>query len=109
MIAALRESLDSPDGVARRTAVEACGRARVHELTAAVRTQLAATADPVQMKQLLSQLYGGRFANAPSNDVGSSIGQVDRDQSDPTSNPLPTKMPNDYLPFGWSGLAGLPR
>jgi len=46
MIAVLREALDSPDGVARRTAVEACGRARVHELTAAVRTQLAATADP---------------------------------------------------------------
>jgi len=46
MIAALREALDSPDGVARRTAVEACGRAGVHELTAAVRTQLAATADP---------------------------------------------------------------
>jgi len=46
MIAALREALDSPDGAARRTAVEACGRARVHELAGAVRTQLAETADP---------------------------------------------------------------
>jgi HEAT repeat protein len=46
MIAALREALDSPNGAARRTAVEACGRARVHELAGAVRTQLAATGDP---------------------------------------------------------------
>jgi len=46
MIAALREALDSPNGAARRTAVEACGRARVHELAGAVRAQLVATADP---------------------------------------------------------------
>lgn len=46
MVAALREALDSPNGAARRTAVEACGRARVHELAGAVRTQLADTADP---------------------------------------------------------------
>jgi len=46
MIAALREALASPNGAARRTAVEACGRARVHELAVAVRAQLAATADP---------------------------------------------------------------
>jgi len=46
MVAALREALDSPNGAARRTAVEACGRARVHELASAVRTQLAETADP---------------------------------------------------------------
>jgi HEAT repeat protein len=46
MIAALREALASPDGVARRAAVEACGRARVRELAVAVRDQLAATTDP---------------------------------------------------------------
>ena len=46
MIATLREALDSPNGAARRTAVEACGRARVHELAGAVRAQLAATGDP---------------------------------------------------------------
>ena len=46
MIAALREALDSPDGAARRAAVEAAGRARVHELAPAVRAQLAATGDP---------------------------------------------------------------
>jgi HEAT repeat protein len=46
MTAALREALGSPNGAARRAAVEACGRARVHELAGAVRAQLAATADP---------------------------------------------------------------
>ena len=46
MVAALREALDSPNGAARRAAVEACGRARVHELAAAIRGQLAPTADP---------------------------------------------------------------
>jgi HEAT repeat protein len=46
MVAVLREALDSPDEAARRAAVEACGRARVHELAGAVRTQLAATAAP---------------------------------------------------------------
>jgi len=46
MVAALREALDSPNGAARRAAIEACGRARVHELAAAIRGQLAETADP---------------------------------------------------------------
>ena len=46
MIGALREALASPDGAARRAAVEACGRARVQELAAAVRGQLVVTADP---------------------------------------------------------------
>jgi HEAT repeat protein len=46
MIAALREALDSPDGTARRAAVEACGRARVRQLAVAVRARLAATTDP---------------------------------------------------------------
>jgi HEAT repeat protein len=46
MIAALREALASPNSAARRAAVEACGRARVHELAGAVRAQLGATADP---------------------------------------------------------------
>jgi hypothetical protein len=42
MIAALREALDSPDGAARRAAVEAVGRAELHELATEVRGQLAA-------------------------------------------------------------------
>jgi HEAT repeat protein len=46
LIAALREALDGPDGVARRTAIETCGRARVTELAGAVRARLAATTDP---------------------------------------------------------------
>jgi HEAT repeat protein len=46
MIAALREALASPDGAARRVAVEACGRAGVRELAAAVRAQLATAGDP---------------------------------------------------------------
>ncbi|HEX2691713.1 MAG TPA: HEAT repeat domain-containing protein, partial [Kofleriaceae bacterium] len=46
MIAALGEALDSPNGAARRTAVEACGRARVYELASVVRTELVATTDP---------------------------------------------------------------
>jgi len=46
MVAALREALASPNGAARRAAVEACGRARVVELADAVRGQLAATTDP---------------------------------------------------------------
>lgn len=46
MIGALREALASPDGAARRAAVEACGRARVQELAASVRGQLVVTADP---------------------------------------------------------------
>jgi HEAT repeat protein len=46
MIGALREALASPDGAARRAAVQACGRARVQELAAAVRGQLVVTADP---------------------------------------------------------------
>jgi len=46
MIAALREALASPDGAARRAAVEACGRAHVRELAATVRGQLAETTDP---------------------------------------------------------------
>jgi HEAT repeat protein len=46
MIAALREALTGPDGVARRTAVEACGRARIHALADAVRLELASTSDP---------------------------------------------------------------
>src|SRR5262245_46577266 len=46
MIAALREALDSPDGAARRAAVEAAGRARVQELAPAVRAQLAQAGDP---------------------------------------------------------------
>ncbi|HEU4727609.1 MAG TPA: HEAT repeat domain-containing protein [Kofleriaceae bacterium] len=46
MIAALREALSSPDGAAQRSAVEACGRAGVHELSGAVRGLLGAAADP---------------------------------------------------------------
>jgi len=46
MIAALREALASPNGAARRAAVEACGRARVVELAGDVRDQLDATTDP---------------------------------------------------------------
>jgi HEAT repeat protein len=46
MIAALGEALGSPDGAARRTAVEACGRASVDELAAAVRALLTAATDP---------------------------------------------------------------
>lgn len=46
MIAALREALAGPDSAGRRTAVEACGRARVGELAGAVRTLLAAATDP---------------------------------------------------------------
>ncbi|HEY0479737.1 MAG TPA: HEAT repeat domain-containing protein [Kofleriaceae bacterium] len=46
MIAALREALGSPDGAARRTAVEACGRAHVDELAAAVRALVTAPIDP---------------------------------------------------------------
>jgi HEAT repeat protein len=46
MIGALREALDSPDGTARRVAVEAAGRARVHELAPAVRAELARAGDP---------------------------------------------------------------
>ncbi|HSR99771.1 MAG TPA: TonB C-terminal domain-containing protein [Kofleriaceae bacterium] len=46
MIAALREAMASPDGAARRAAIEACGRARVHELSPSVRAELVATADP---------------------------------------------------------------
>jgi HEAT repeat protein len=46
MIGALREAMGSPDGAARRAAIEACGRARVHELASSVRAQLVATADP---------------------------------------------------------------
>jgi len=46
MIAALREALASANGVARRAALEACGRARVHAIADAVRAELAASADP---------------------------------------------------------------
>jgi len=46
MVSALREALDSPDGGARRVAVEACGRAGVRELAGAVRAQLASGAAP---------------------------------------------------------------
>lgn len=67
MIAALREALDSPNGVARRTAVEACGRARVHELTAAVRTQLAVTADPeLRLASIVAAGALGDRAAAPA-------------------------------------------
>ena len=46
MIAALREALTGPNGAARRTAVEACGRARVQAIADAVRGELAGSADP---------------------------------------------------------------
>jgi len=46
MVAALREALDAPDSAARRSAVEACGRARVAELAGAVRALIVGTTDP---------------------------------------------------------------
>ena len=46
MIAALAEALAGPDSAGRRSAVEACGRARVDQLAGAVRALLAATTDP---------------------------------------------------------------
>ena len=46
LIAALREALDGPDGTARRTAIETCGRAHIAELAGDVRARLAATTDP---------------------------------------------------------------
>jgi HEAT repeat protein len=46
MIGALREALTGPNGAARRTAVEACGRAHVHAIADAVRAELAGGSDP---------------------------------------------------------------
>lgn len=67
MIAALREALASPNGAARRTAVEACGRARVHELASAVRAQLAETADPeLRMAAIAAAGALGDRAAAPA-------------------------------------------
>jgi hypothetical protein len=71
----------------------------------------AAINDPVRMQQLLNQLYGGRSAIAPGSG-GSSFGRtVGRDittgQPDQTS--MPTRTPDNYLRFGWSGLPPLRR
>jgi hypothetical protein len=71
----------------------------------------AAINDPVRMQQLLNQLYGGRSAIA-SGSGGSGFGRtvgrdITTDQPDQTS--MPTRTPDNYLPFGWSGLPPLRR
>jgi HEAT repeat protein len=67
MIGALREALEGPNFAARRTAVEACGLARVHELAGAVRAQLAVTSDP-ELRQAAITAAGalGDRAAAPA-------------------------------------------
>jgi HEAT repeat protein len=67
MIAVIREALASPDGAARRAAVEACGGARIHELASAVRGQLAATTDPALRRTAITTVGAlGDRAAAPA-------------------------------------------
>jgi hypothetical protein len=71
----------------------------------------AAIDDPRKMQQLLNQLYGSRSAIASGSGgsgFGRTVGQdITTGQPDQTS--MPTATPDNYLPFGWSGLPPLLR
>jgi hypothetical protein len=72
----------------------------------------AAINDPRTMQDLLNQLYGRRSMIAPGDDSGRFGNGADR--STPADQPAQALTPaaiapENYLPFGWSGLQALLR
>jgi hypothetical protein len=72
----------------------------------------AAINDPAKMQNLLSQVYGRRSMIAPGDGTGGFGNQFDQAISggQPGQAAAPAAAPpNDYIPFGWSGLPPLLR
>jgi hypothetical protein len=67
---------------------------------------VAAISNPGKMQDLLNQYYGRRSMNAPD-DSGAFINRTSQgssaNQPDQASTPGGA-MPENYLPFGWTGL-----
>ncbi len=72
----------------------------------------AAINDPAQMRDLLNRLYGGgpmTAANSDSGDLANGAGRG-RFAGRPDQEAAPNAAaPDNPPPFGWAGLAALPR
>jgi hypothetical protein len=72
----------------------------------------AAINDPAKMQNLLNQLYGRRSMIAPgsgSGGFGNPFDQVTSAGEPGQALPPAAATPDDYIPFGWSGLPPLLR